>query len=236
VRRPVIGITSYATQAKWGPWDLPAALLPWSYCDALESVGARPVVLPPSLFGITETLDAIDGLILSGGNDIDPGAYGAEPHPETTATQPLRDEAEIALAREAIARDMPVLGVCRGMQIINLAYGGSLEQHLPDRLGSERHRETWGTFSEHAVDVRDGSRLRDILGPNPVVKSSHHQAPDRIGNGLELVGTAEPDGTWEAIEDPTKAFAIGLLWHPEEADDMSIFEALVAAARVYRGA
>ena len=202
----------------------------------LERVGARPVVLPPSLVGVTETLDAIDGLILSGGNDIDPGTYGAEPHPETTATQPLRDEAEIALAREAIARDMPVLGVCRGMQVINLAYGGSLEQHLPDRLGSERHRETWGTFSEHAVDVRDGSRLRDILGPNPVVKSSHHQAPDRIGDGLELVGTAEPDGTWEAIEDPKKAFTIGLLWHPEEADDMSIFEALVAAARVYRGA
>ena len=233
-RRPIIGITSYATRASWGPWDLPAALLPWSYCEVLERVGARPLVIPPSNVGARETLDAIDGLILSGGNDVDPEVYGAQAHPETTSTQRLRDEAELALAREAISRDMPVLGICRGMQILNIAYGGSLEQHLPDRLGSERHRETWGTFSEHAVDVAPGSRLSTILGASPVVKSSHHQAPDRIGDGLQLVGTAEPDGTWEAIEDPSKAFAIGLLWHPEEAEDMAIFEALIAAASTYR--
>ena len=235
MRRPVIGITSYATQAQWGPWDLPAALLPLSYCEAIDRVGGRPLVVPPSADGVAETLDALDGLILSGGNDIDPNVYGAPTDVQTTSTQRRRDDAELLLARAALARDMPVLGICRGMQIINIAYGGSLEQHLPDRLGSERHRERWGAFSEHAVDVTPGSRLCGILGPRPVVKSSHHQAPDRIGDGLVLVGTAEPDGTWEAVEDPGKAFAIGLLWHPEEADDMSIFEALVAAAATYRG-
>ena len=230
-RRPVVGITSYATQATWGPWNLPAALIPLSYCNAIEQAGGRPVVLPPTLNGVRETLDSLDAIIFTGGNDLDPAVYGATPSSETTGTQRLRDDAELALLAGALERDMPVLGICRGMQLINVAYGGTLEQHLPARLGSERHRERWGTFSEHAVNITDDSLLGTILGASTTVKSSHHQAPERIGAGLNVVATAAPDGTREGVEDQTKAFVLGVLWHPEESDDPRLISALIEAAR-----
>ena len=230
-RRPVVGITSYATRATWGPWDLPAALIPLSYCVAIEEAGGRPVILPPTLSGVQETLDSLDAVIFTGGNDIDAAVYGAATDTETTGTHRLRDDAELALLAGALERDMPVLGICRGMQLINVAYGGTLEQHLPSRLGSERHRERWGTFSEHAVNITDDSLLGTILGASTTVKSSHHQAPERIGEGLKVVATAAPDGTREGLEDQTKAFVLGVLWHPEEADDPRLITALVEAAR-----
>ncbi|MBI2684048.1 MAG: gamma-glutamyl-gamma-aminobutyrate hydrolase family protein [Actinobacteria bacterium] len=232
--RPIVGITSYATSARWGPWDMPAALVPLSYCDAVVRAGGRPVVVPPVADGAQETIAALDALILAGGNDIDPSAYGEAPDPATTGTQRLRDDAEIALLAEARRVDLPVLGICRGMQLINVGYGGTLEQHLPDRLGSERHRETWGTFSDHAVNVVEGSLLQTLLGRSVTIKSSHHQAPARIGEGLVLVAAATPDETREAVEDPRQRFLVGVLWHPEEGDDDTLIAALVAAAREFR--
>jgi putative glutamine amidotransferase len=217
--RPLIGITSYAEEASWGHWTLPAALVPLSYVHSVELAGGRPMVVPPADDGVDETLDALDGLILSGGADLDPGAE--------------RDRGELALLTGALERDLPVLAICRGMQLLNVAQGGSLLQHLPDVVGHEGHRETLGAFSEHAVRIAPGSRAAGILGEEARIKSTHHQAPDRIGDGLEPVGWAE-DGTVEALERPGGAFAVGVLWHPEAGEDQKLFEALVAEARAYR--
>jgi len=231
--RPIIGITSYAQEAHWGAWTLPAALLPLAYIRSVDQAGGRPLLVPPVGEGIEETLDALDGLILSGGADIDPSAYSADPHPETTITHPDRDHAELALLDAALAREMPVLAICRGMQMLNVVHGGDLDQHLPERLGHEGHRETPGVFSEHEVRLEPGSRTATLLGTRAAVKSSHHQGLDRVGEGLDVVGWAE-DGTIEAVEDPEHRFVLGVLWHPEEGEDKRLFEALVDEARAYR--
>ena len=233
--RPVIGITSYAQEAKWGAWSLPAALLPLSYVRSVESAGGRPLLVPPVEGAVEETLDALDGLILSGGADSDPSAYDPEPHPETTITQPQRDRAELELLEGALAREMPVLAICRGMQVLNVLHGGDLHQHLPERVGHAGHRETPGVFSEHEVRLEAGSRTGALLGEATLVKSSHHQGVERVGEGLQVTGRAD-DGTIEAIEDPAHCFAIGVLWHPEEGEDKRLFEALVEEARAYRAA
>jgi len=231
--RPLVGITSYAERARWGPWDLPAALIPLSYVRSVERAGGRPLLVPPSEDGIEETLDALDALVLSGGSDLDPALYGAEPHPETGGVQEDRDRAEVALLRAALERDMPMLAVCRGSQILNVARGGDLVQHLPDVVGSSRHKETPGVFADHDVEVKAGSRLGSVLGERAPVKSHHHQAFERLGEGLEEVAWAG-DGTVEGIEDPSQRFALGVLWHPEEGEDAALFRALVEEARVYR--
>ena len=230
--RPVVGITSYAEEASWGHWHLPAALVPLSYVRSVEAAGGRPLLVPPSDDGVEETLAALDGLIFSGGADLDPAAYGEESN-GTIGAQADRDRAEVALLEGALARDLPVLAICRGMQLLNVARGGSLEQHLPDAVGHERHRETRGAFSDHDVRLAEGSRAAAILGEEASIKSSHHQGPARIGSGLEPVGWAE-DGTIEALESPGQTFAVGVLWHPEEGEDKRLFEALVEAARAYR--
>ncbi len=231
--RPVIGITAYAQEASWGAWTLPAALVPLSYVTSVEAAGGRPVVIPPIEGGVDETLDAIDGLIFSGGADIDPGAYGAERHPETTVTQRQRDEAELRLLEAALERDMPVLAICRGMQMLNVAHGGDLHQHLPELVGHSGHRETPGVFSEHDVEIEPESRTANVIGTRVHVHSHHHQGLGDVGEGLEAVGYAE-DGSVEVIEDPSRRFALGVLWHPEEGEDKRLFEALVAEARAYR--
>lgn len=230
--KPLIGITAYAQEASWGYWTLPAALIPLSYVQSVEAAGGRPLVVPPVQNAVEETLDAIDGLILSGGADLDPAAYGADPHPETIA-QPHRDEAELALLRAALDREMPVLAICRGMQILNVIHGGDLHQHLPELVGHDGHRERPGTFSSHTVRVEPRSRLGSVIGAEAAVKSSHHQGLQTVGAGLEAVGWAE-DGSVEAIEDRGHRFAVGVLWHPEEGEDKRLFEALVEEARRYR--
>ena len=232
--RPVIGITSYAEEASWGHWQLPAALVPLSYVRSVEAAGGRPLLVPPSDDGVEETLGAVDGLILSGGADLDPAGYGEESN-GTIGGQADRDRAEVALLEGALARDLPVLAICRGMQLLNVARGGSLEQHLPDIVGHEGHRVERGAFSDHDVRLAEGSRTAAILGEAASIKSSHHQGPARIGSGLEPVGWAE-DGTVEALESPGQTFAVGVLWHPEEGEDKRLFEALVEAARAYRSA
>ncbi|MCI0635564.1 MAG: gamma-glutamyl-gamma-aminobutyrate hydrolase family protein [Actinobacteria bacterium] len=233
--RPLIGITSYAQEASWGAWVLPAALLPLSYVRSVVEAGGRPLLVPPVEDAVEETLDALDGLILSGGADIDPEAYGADPHPETMMTFPDRDRAELELLRAALAREMPVLAICRGMQIMNVLHGGGLHQHLPDLVGHEGHRETPGVFSAHEVRIAPESKVGRLIGEQTHVHSSHHQGLDRVGDGMQAVGWAQ-DGSIEAIEDPGHRFALGVLWHPEEHEDKRLFEALVAEAREHRKA
>lgn len=230
----MIGITAYAEPSvRWGVWDLPAAVIPLAYVSAIESAGGRPLLVPPSLEGVEETLDAVDGLLFSGGADIDPAEYGHEAHPETTNLRPERDRGELALLRAALDRDVPVLAVCRGSQVLNVARGGDLVQHLPDEVGDEKHKHTPGVFADHHVEVKQGTRLGSLLGDRAPVKSHHHQGFGRVGEGLVEAAWAE-DGTLEAIEDPDKRFAVGVLWHPEEGDDAALFRTLVDEARAYR--
>lgn len=231
--RPIIGITTYAQEASWSGWTEPAAFTPLAYTRAVEHAGGRPLLVPPSDDAIDETLAALDGIIFSGGGDLDPEIYGADPHPETKEILPERDRAELALLQEALARDMPVLAVCRGSQVLNVARGGDLVQHLPELVGHDRHRHTDPMMADHEVTVKDGSRLGSILGDRAPVKSSHHQGFGRLGEGLQEAAWAE-DGTIEAIEDPTRRFALGVLWHPEEGEDFALFAALVEQAKAYR--
>src|SRR5918992_1067474 len=230
---PVIGITSYAEQARWGVWDAPAALIPMVYVRAVERAGGRPLLVPPSEGAIEETLDALDGLLFSGGSDLDPELYGAEAHPETNGVRPERDRAELALLKAALERDMPVLAVCRGSQVLNVARGGDLVQHLPEVVGDEKHKHTPGVFADHDVDLKEGTRLQRLLGDRAPVKSHHHQGYGAIGEGLVESAWAE-DGTVEALEDPSRRFALGVLWHPEAGEDFALFEALVEEAARYR--
>jgi len=234
VARPVIGITAYAEpDVSWGVWRLPAAVVPLAYVRAVESAGGRPLLVPPSADGVAETLDALDGLLVSGGPDVDPGLYGQEPHAETARVHEVRDRAELALLTAALDRDLPTLAVCRGSQLLNIARGGDLVQHLPELVGHESHRETPGTFSEHDVTVRAESRLGEVVGERTAVKSHHHQGFGRIGEGLVETAWAE-DGTVEGLEDPRRQFALGVLWHPEEGEDAALLRALVEEARTYR--
>ena len=231
--RPVVGITTYVTPAKWSYWELDAALVPAAYVQAVERAGGRPLLIPPSDGGVEETLDAVDGLIFSGGADLDPTLYGQEPHAETFGIHQDRDRSELALLEGALERDMPVLAICRGSQVLNVARGGDLVQHLPDVVGDEKHKHTPGTFSDHDVTLEEGTKLASVLGDRAPVKSHHHQGFGRVGEGLRVAALAE-DGTVEAVEDPSHRFALGVLWHPEAGEDMKLFEGLVEAAAAYR--
>jgi gamma-glutamyl-gamma-aminobutyrate hydrolase PuuD len=231
--RPVVGITTYITPASWGAWQLETALVPADYVRAVERAGGRPLLVPPSLNGIEETLDVLDGLIFSGGSDLGPDLYGQEAHPETSGVVPERDSAEIALLDAALERDLPVLAICRGSQILNVALGGDLIQHIPDIVGSDRHKEVAGTFADHEVSIAEGTTLAGLIGDRVPVKSHHHQGFGRIGEGLRVAAQDE-DGTVEALEDPSRRFAVGVLWHPEAGEDARLFQALVREATAYR--
>lgn len=230
----VIGISCYVEQARWGVWDLPAALLPGAYLDAVSRAGGVPVLLPP-VPGVEAAAARLDGLVLAGGPDVDPVRYGADPQPQTEPPRPARDAAELALLEAAETAGLPVLAVCRGLQLLNVSRGGSLLQHLPDSVGHQEHNPVPGVFGRSEVRVVPGSRLAFALigGDGPVtVACHHHQAVDRLGAGLSVVAAAA-DGTVEAIEDASHAFLLGVQWHPEVAEDAGLFRALVeeAAAR-----
>jgi putative glutamine amidotransferase len=228
--KPLIGITTYVEPASWGHWQLEAALVPYDYVRAVERAGGRAVLVPPDDDGNEELLDALDGLIFSGGNDLGPESYGAEADPTTTGTNPARDSGELALLTAALERDLPVLAICRGAEVLNVARGGDLVQHLPDVVGHEGHRAVVGEFSEHTVRVDPASRIESAPG---AVKSHHHQGLGRLGDGLREIAWAD-DGVVEAVEDPEKPFLVGVLWHPEAGEDQRLFDQLVAAARDLR--
>ncbi len=235
VSRPLIGITSYVTPASFGVWEAEAALVPYGYVRAVDRAGGRALLVPPAEGAVDETLDALDGLIFSGGSDIEPDLYDQEPHPETSGVVLERDSAELSLLRAALERDLPVLAICRGSQVLNIALGGDLVQHLPDLVGHDRHKELPGTFSEHDVAIESGTRLAGLLGDHATVKSHHHQGYNRLGADLRPAAR-DGDGTVEAIEAPSLRFAVGVLWHPEAGEDGRLFEALVEEAANYRAA
>jgi putative glutamine amidotransferase len=226
--RPVVGITTYVTDARWGYWNLEAALIPFDYVKAVEKAGGRPVLVPPSTEGIEETLDALDAVVFTGGSDLDPEFYGEQAHPETVGVVRMRDEAELALLQAALERDMPVLGICRGIQVLNVGLGGDLEQHL------EGHRhEPPGQFIAHDVAIEPNTRLAGMLGERTTVMSHHHQGIKTLAPGLVETARAD-DGLLEAVEAPERRFTVGVLWHPEAGQDARLFETLVDEARRYR--
>jgi putative glutamine amidotransferase len=241
-RRPTIGICAALEHARWGVWDRRAVLLPHEYIVAIQRGGGLAVMVPPDARleqNPGEVLDLVDGLVLAGGSDIDPGTYGDEPHPATNGTVPERDRAEVALARAAVARDMPVLGICRGMQLLNVAFGGTLNQHLPEEIGHEEHRRTPGSFddSDHNVELRAGSLAATAAGEElHAVKSHHHQGVAEIGQGLAVTGFSTLDQIPEAIEAPSQRFVLGVQWHPEADERSRLIAALVEAAHAYRAA
>lgn len=228
-RVPVVGITCYVEQAAWGVWDVPAAVLPFRYVERVESAGGRAVVLPPTAAADDVVLDRLDAVVFAGGADLDPELYGEQPHAQTTGLRPERDAAELPLMRSALDRDLPVLGICRGMQVMSVVRGGRLTQHLPDVVGHDRHRPAPGVYGLHEVRLAPGSAVHAILGDTVSVPSYHHQGLAAAGS-LTVTGWAD-DETPEVVEDPSRRFALGVLWHPEASDDARLFEALVSAAR-----
>ncbi|GII75040.1 putative glutamine amidotransferase [Sphaerisporangium rufum] len=229
--RPLIGITCYVEEAAYTVWRTPAALLPYDYVEHVARAGGQPVLLPPA--GDPGALAGrLDGLIVAGGGDLDPARYGAPAHPRTGYVRPFRDGAEFALTAAALAGGLPYLGICRGLQVLNVALGGTLHQHLPEVVGHDGHSPAPGRYGHLPVRPEPGSALAGILGAGPVdVAHYHHQAADRPGTGLVVSATAE-DGTVEAVELPEHPFALAVQWHPETGREGHLFEALVAAARL----
>ena len=240
VSRPVIGICTALERARWSVWDQQAYLLPRSYIVGVQRAGGLVVMLPPDESVESDpddVLDLIDGLILAGGADVDPDTYGADRHRETRHTVPERDAFEFALARRALERDIPLLGVCRGMQIMNVATGGTLLQHLPESHGHHEHRRTPGTFdgADHDVRLSEGSLAARAAGElmHPT-KSHHHQGVDEIGEGFEVTGWSVIDELPEAFESSEHRFALGVQWHPEADERSRLIAALVEEAALAR--
>jgi len=237
--RPVIGMCVALEYARWSVWDQRAMLLASNYVEAVQRAGGLALMLPVDPRAAEdpgEMLDLVDGLVLTGGADIDPGSYGERAHAETVDTVPERDAFELALTRAAIARDMPVLGICRGMQMINVALGGTLMQHLPDRYGHHEHRRVIGSFdgADHDVLLDEGSLAARAAGELAhATKSHHHQGIERLGEGLTVSGVSALDDLPEAIELADKRFVLGVQWHPEADTESMVLAAFVAAAGAY---
>ena len=236
---PLIGLTTYLEQASTGVWNVPAAFLPKVYVDAITRAGGIAVLLPPQPVTpgiVTRVLDSLDGLVITGGKDIEPARYGHQPHPRTDEPRPDRDAWEHALMRGVLERDLPFFGICRGAQLLNVALGGTLHQHLPDLVGDTRYQAGHGVFGTADVTVEAGSRLSGLLGGDTRITAPvyHHQAIDRLADGLVVSGISEP-GIVQAVELPDAAFAVAVQWHPEEArDDLRLFSGLIDAAARYR--
>jgi len=227
--RPLVGITAYGEHTRYGVWDHDAVLLPRTYPDVVIAAGGVPVLLPPFLESAA-AVDRLDAVVLAGGPDVGPDRYGATPHPRTGEPRPERDAAELAVLHRALERGIPVLGVCRGAQVLNVALGGTLVQHVPDAVGHSGHNPSPGVFGTVEVALEPGSRVGAALGADATVRCHHHQALDRLADGLVVTGRAA-DGLVEAVELAGAPFVVGVQWHPEEdATDVRLMAALVTAA------
>lgn len=227
---PMIGISAYAESVSWSAWEEPATLVPQAYVDRVAATGCVPVVLPP-VPGAGRAMSRLDGLVLTGGGDVDPALYGAAPHPQTARVQPGRDAAELALLVAALEAGLPVLGICRGMQLLNVFHCGTLCQHLPEATGHDGHSPAPAEYGTQKVSMAPDSAIAAILGRAAVgVQCHHHQAIDRLGAGLTATAWSD-DGVIEAVELADHPFAIGVQWHPEVSEDDSLFRALAEAAR-----
>jgi len=229
VPAPRIGLTAYREPARWGVWDETADLLPASYARAVSAAGGLPLILPPAAEP-DGVLAGLHGLILAGGADVEPARYGADPDPATGPPRRDRDDWEFALARAALDRDLPLLAICRGLQVLNVVLGGDLVQHLPDRVGHHEHSPTPGVHARHPVRLAPGSRLHTLVGAECVVATYHHQAVDRLGAGLRPVGWTA-DGTVEALELAGRGWVTAVQWHPEVADGQALFADFIRACR-----
>ncbi len=233
--RLLIGVTVGVEEIRHGAWVEPAAILSRLYLDALQRAGATALVLAPDdalASSPGDVLDRIDGLLVSGGIDIDPLTYGAAPHPEVRTTAPERDRLEISLTHGALARDLPVLGICRGAQLLNVARGGTLHQHLPELVGHDAHRHTPGVFNDHDVRLEKGTLAARAAGERlHATKSHHHQGVDALGEGFVVTGRSTLDELPEAIERRERRFALGVQWHPEADETSRLIAALVEEAR-----
>ncbi|MFI6105463.1 gamma-glutamyl-gamma-aminobutyrate hydrolase family protein [Streptomyces sp. NPDC051310] len=222
--KPLIGITTYLDPAKWGVWDMRAALLPEVYPRLVRAAGGIAAMLPPDVPDVAaEVVARLDGLVVAGGADVDPARYGAERDPRTGPPAAERDAWELALIGAALAAGTPVLGICRGMQLLNVALGGTLVQHIDGHTGG------LGVFARHTVKPVPGTRYEALVPDATTVPAYHHQAVDRLGDGLTASAHAE-DGTVEAIESAGAGWAMGVQWHPEMGEDLRVVEGLVAAA------
>ena len=226
--RPLIGISTYREQARWGFWDVPAVLLPASYADAVSTAGGEPVLLPTGSV-TADVVARLDGLVLAGGADVDPARYGEEPGEHTTVTRPDRDASEVAVLQAALDRDLPLLAICRGMQLLNVVLGGTLVQHLPAVPGTEPHQLGLGLYAERKVRTAPGTALDALIGPTATVNCHHHQALDRIASALTPSAWAD-DGVVEGVEADGRRFCLAVQWHPETSEDRRLFSGLVAAA------
>jgi putative glutamine amidotransferase len=229
VSRPLVGITCYVEPASWGVWrDVRAALLPWGYVEFVERAGGRALVVPPTSYDDDRLLAALDALVIAGGADVEPARYGEAAHPSVQEPRRDRDESELRLVGAAVARDLPLLGVCRGMQVMAVAAGGRLCQHLPDVVGSTVHSPAPGCYGDHEIVLVPGTRLHGLLGDRVSAPSYHHQAV--VSHPGYVAAGHAPDGTLEAFEAPGARFRLGVQWHPEAGADDRLFRALVAAA------
>jgi putative glutamine amidotransferase len=235
-RPPVIGLTTYLNRAKLGVWDVPASFLPAVYFQGVTAAGGVAVLLPPQPVDpeiADRVLDSLDGLLITGGKDVDPAAYGQQPHPATDEPGPQRDAWEFTLLDAALKRELPVLGICRGAQVLNVALGGTLHQHLPNVVGHSGHRAGNAVFSKLPVRTVPGTRLAALVGESVDAQCYHHQAVAEVGEGL-VVSAWDADGVIEALELPGDGFVLAVQWHPEESlDDLRLFSAIVEAARSY---
>jgi putative glutamine amidotransferase len=236
MRRPLIGLTAYARKVQYNNNDVMAGMLPMTYVRAVHATGGRAVLITPDDPG-TDVLDSLDGIMFAGGADIDAKHWNAEPHPAIDVDEP-RDTSELMLMRAALDMDLPTLGVCRGMQVMAVASGGSLHQHLPDLIGHDGHRAAPGTdpmaadasaYGRHDVVVKTGSRAHALLGQHLSVNSFHHQGVDDPGEFV-ATGWCPDDRVLEIIEHPARTFALGVQWHPERTEDLRVFAALTEAA------